>query len=108
MLNDPVWRAKAAKENVEASRPRDEEHDPRDVLSEFDRDIVGAKSVNIRLPLRDPQECRVHLGMLEETCRALRLNLEGKRTDRTHLFMVRGVLRELNQKLNAYRFPSKN
>src|SRR6185503_13154792 len=92
MLSDPVARARWAKELVDASRPR-EDHDPRDVLCEFDRSIVGTKAVNIRLPLRDPEECRRHLGLIEETCRALRLNLEGKRKDRSHLFMVRGSLR---------------
>lgn len=108
MLSDPTARARWAKELVDASRPRDDIDDPRDVLNEFDRSIVGTKSVALKFPLRDPQECRRHLALAEETFRALRLQLEGRRTDRSHLFMARGVLRELNQKINAYRTPSKD
>lgn len=108
MLNDPVARARWAKELVDASRPRDEVEDPRDVLSDFDRSIVGTKAVSLKFPLRDPQECRRHLALAEETIRALRLQLEGRRTDRSHLFMARGVLRHLNQKINAYRSPAKD
>ena len=108
MLSDPTARARWAKELVDASRPREELDDPRDVLCEFDRSIVGAKSVNLKFPLRDPQECRRHLELAEETLRALRLKLEGRRTDRSHLFMARGVLRDLNQKINAYRMPAKD
>ena len=107
MLNDPAARARWAKELVDASRPR-EEHDPRDVLCEFDRSIVGTKAVALKFPLRDPQELRRHLALAEETFRALRLQLEGRRTDRSHLFMGRGVLRDLNQKINAYRMPAKD
>ena len=108
MLSDPAARARWAKELVDASRPREELADPRDVLCEFDRSIVGHKAVALKIPLRDPQELRRHLALAEETFRALRLQLEGRRTDRSHLFMGRGVLRDLNQKINAYRMPAKD
>ena len=108
MLSDPAARARWAKELVDASRPREEDHDPRDVLNDFDRSIVGTKAVALKIPLRSPEECRRHLALAEETFRALRLQLEGRRTDRSHLFMARGVLRNLNQRINAYRMPAKD
>lgn len=109
MLHDPVLRARAAAEIArESAPPKDDLRDPRDVLTDFDRDIVGAKSVTIKLPLRDPVEVRRHLAIMEETCRALRLRLQERSTDRGHLFMVRSVLRGLHQKLNAYRTPRKD
>ena len=74
-----------------------------DVLSAFDRDIVGTDSVRLNLPLRDPVECRRHLALLEDTVHRLRLLLEERKPDRSLLFMVRGELRQLNKKLNAYR-----
>lgn len=77
--------------------------DPRDVLNAFDRSIVGENSVRLTLPLRDPVECRRHLALIEETAHRLRLLLEERRPDRSLLFMVRGELRQLNRKLNAYR-----
>jgi hypothetical protein len=77
--------------------------DPRDVLTAFDRSIVGSDSVRLNLPLRDPVECRRHLALIEDTVHRLRLLLEERRPDRSLLFMVRGELRQLNRKLNAYR-----
>ena len=77
--------------------------DPRDVLNAFDRSIVGADAVRLTLPLRDPVECRRHLALLEDTAHRLRLLLEERKPDRSLLFMVRGELRQLNRKLNAYR-----
>ena len=74
-----------------------------DRLSEFDRDIVGGESVRLNLPLRDPSECRRHLALIEDTAHRLRMLLEERRPDRSLLFMVRGEIRHLNKKLNAYR-----
>lgn len=107
-LDDAVARAQAAKEIARDSLPRNEERDPRDTLADFDQMIVGGKSVIIKLPLRDPVEVRRHLAMIEETVRGLRLRMQDKATDRSHLFTARGVLRQLHQKLNAYRTPRKD
>lgn len=74
-----------------------------DTLGQFDRAIVGAKNVRLNLPLRDPVEVKRHLSMIEDTVHRLRLLLEERKPDRSLLFMVRGELRQLNQKLNAYR-----
>lgn len=79
-----------------------------DVLSEFDRNIVGGDSVRLNLPLRDPVECRRHLALLEDTVHRLRMLLEERRPDRSLLFMVRGELRSLNKKLNAYRVTRRD
>ena len=79
-----------------------------DVLSEFDRNIVGGESVRLNLPLRDPVECRRHLALLEDTAHRLRMLLEERRPDRSLLFMVRGELRSLNKKLNAYRVTRRD
>lgn len=81
----------------------EESRRPGDVLSAFDRDIVGTDSVRLNLPLRDPVECRRHLALLEDTVHRLRMLLEERKPDRSLLFMVRGELRQLNKKLNAYR-----
>jgi len=88
---------------VRASRVQDD--DPRDVLTGFDRKVMGASSVTIKLPLRDPVEVRRHIAMMEEACRVLRLQLERTMPDRTHLFAVRGMMRLLNQRMNAFRKP---
>lgn len=105
---DGAERQKWARDMVRASRPKDDLADPRDVLGEFDRKIVGAASVTIKLPLRDPVEVRRHLEMIEEACRVLRLQLEQHAKDRTHLFTVRGVMRLLHQRINAYRTPRRD
>lgn len=81
------------------------ERDPRDVLSEFDRNIVGAMSVVIKVPLRDPVEVRRHLAILEDGLHQLRFVLEGRNPDRSLLWAVRGGIRQLNKKINAYRAP---
>jgi hypothetical protein len=109
MLDNPIARSQWARKLVDDTAPKkDELDDARDVLTPFDRDIVGAASVTIKLPLRDPTEVRRHLALIEETARALRLRLEKRDTDRGHLFMVRGAFRSLHQKLNAYRTPRKD
>lgn len=107
MLNDPVARQQFAKELARTVMKDSDVDDPRDVLSAFDRTIVGGASVIVKLPLRDPVEVKRHLAIIEETCRELRLRMEHKSTDRSHLFMVRGVMRVLHQKLNAYRTPRR-
>lgn len=106
MLNDPIARQQFAKE-LARTVMKDGVDDARDVLSAFDRTIVGGNSVVIKLPLRDPVEVKRHLALIEETCRELRLRMEHKSTDRSHLFMVRGVMRLLHQRLNAYRTPRR-
>lgn len=106
MLNDPVARQQFAKELARVVM-QDTDADLRDVLTPFARDIVGGASVIVKLPLRDPVEVKRHLALIEETCRELRLRMEHKSTDRGHLFMVRGVMRMLHQKLNAYRTPRR-
>lgn len=84
------------------------DRDVRDVLSQFDRDIIGPDSVMLRLPLRDPVEVRRHLAMIEDVAHRLRMQLEERRPDRSLLFMVRGEWRKLHQKLNAYRTPRRD
>ena len=77
--------------------------DPRDVLTAYDRSIVGTDSVRLNLPLRDPAECRRHLAMIEDVAHRLQRLLDQNKPDRSLLFSVRGELRQLNKKLNAYR-----
>ena len=94
--------ATLGKQIAEESRGRPD-MDPRDVLSPFDRDVIGTDAVRLNLPLRDPVECRRHLALLEDTVHRLRMLLEERKPDRSLLFMVRGEMRQLNRKLNAYR-----
>jgi hypothetical protein len=108
MLDNPVARQQFARELAKSSMGGGDEDGPAaDMLSAFDRSIVGGNSVIIKLPLRDPVEVRRYLGLIEETCRELRLRMEQRSTDRSHLFMVRGVLRVLHKKLNAYKTPRR-
>lgn len=107
MLNDPAARQAFAKELARVVMKDNDMVDARDVLTPFDRMVVGGASVIVKLPLRDPVEVKRHLAIIEETCRELRLRMEHKSTDRGHLFMVRGVMRMLHQKLNAYRTPRR-
>ena len=81
--------------------------DPRDVLTEWERDLVGPTSIDLRIPLRDPMMLRRHLALAEETFRAIRLRMERRGMDRSDLLMARLALRILHKKLNAYRAPRK-
>jgi hypothetical protein len=84
--------------------------DASDVLGDWERDLAsgGAKSVDVRIPLKDPMMLRRHLAMIEETCHQIRVRMErGGSKDRSDLIMARGVLRLLHKKLNAYRAPRK-
>jgi hypothetical protein len=78
--------------------------DQIDVLSEFDRSIVGT-CVRLQIPTRDPVELARHMRLLIGVAERIVLEAErGGRKDRSILFSARGELRLLNQKLNA--FPS--
>jgi hypothetical protein len=103
-LNNAALRAEFAKKIVADSA---DEYDG-DVLTPFDRDIVGASSVQLRIPLKDPVALRTHLALIEETARALRLRLEQSAKDRSHLFTARGVIRQLNKRINAYRVGDRD
>ena len=85
------------------------ENDPRDVLSGWEREtFFGSNSVQLRIPLRDPVEVRRHLTLIEDTVHALRLRIEQTPgDDRTDLLTVRGVVKVLNHKLNAFRAPRR-
>lgn len=100
MLNDPVQRAIAAKRISEKSKGIDSD----DTLSDFDRGIVGAARVDIRLPLKDAQLVMRHLAMIEDTVHDLRAAASKLNKDRSRLFLIRGTLKELNGKLNAKRW----
>jgi hypothetical protein len=107
-LTTPAARQRFARDLVAKSAPRDDLADPRDTLSAFDRGIVGSASVRLRIPLGDTATAERNLAMTEEACRVLRLQLEQRGTDRTHLFTCRGVMRLLHQRMNAYRAPRKD
>lgn len=108
MSDGAIARAMFAKQLVADSAGLDE-RDPRDVLSSWDRDsFFGGKTVQLRIPLRDPVEVRRHLAIAEAAIHELRCKLDAQRnTDRQDLLMVVGVVRALNQKLNAYRSPRR-
>lgn len=111
MLNDPIARARFAAEVVRDSKPKklkktDENADPYDVLSPWSRESrVMAKNARVNFPLRDVVELRRHLAMAEETISALRLQLVQYAPNESHLILARGTLRQLNQRINGYRFP---
>jgi hypothetical protein len=76
----------------------------RDHLSRFDRDLIGRPSARLDVKLQDTASLRNNLAVLRaaiERCEAI---LSYKTLDeRASLMAVRGLLREANQKINAYR-----
>jgi hypothetical protein len=103
-LNDPAARAAVARKIARDSQPGPTV-DRHGVLSQWDRETFFAfDSVQLRIPLRDPTMVRVHLRLMEEAVHALRFRLDqSKEGDRSDLLLVQGVMKGLNQKLNAYR-----
>lgn len=101
-LDDPAARAVAAKAIANAAGGRIE---PRDPLTPYERDMYLAwDSVQLRVPLRNRAEVKIHLEMIEEAARSMRDDLEKRpRTERSDLMHVQMTLRGLNRKLNAYR-----
>ena len=106
MLNDPIARAIAAKRITEDSKLLDGEDS--DTISRFDREIVGAKRVDIRLPLNDATLVMRHLEMVENTVHNLRLAAAKLGKDRSRLFLIRGTLKELSGKLNSKRWTQES
>ena len=112
MLDDPVARQRFAAEIVRDSKPKklkkaDQDADPFDVMAPWSRENrVMAKNARVNFPLRDVIELRRHLAMAEETIHELRLQLVQRRSHESQLILARGTLRQLNQRINAYRFPA--
>ena len=74
------------------------------VLTDFDRLLVGNERVQVRVPLRDTKMLAKHLDILAAAIDRSRAVLSyGVRDERGALLMVRALLREANQKINAYR-----
>jgi hypothetical protein len=74
------------------------------VLTDFDRLLIGNERVQVRLPLRDTKMLAKHLDILAAAIDRSRAVLSyGVRDERGALLMVRALLREANQKINAYR-----
>lgn len=101
-LDDPVARAVAARAIAESTGGRIE---PRDPLTPYEREMYLAwDSAQLRVPLRNRAEVKVHLEMIEEAVRGIREDLDKRpRTERSDLMHVQTTLRGLNRKLNAYR-----
>lgn len=99
--------ASLARKIVRESQLSDEV-DPRETLSPFDRGIVGTRSIRINVPLYSVADLRQHISMLEDAAHHIGVMLDrSKEPDRSKIFLVRGRLRELNQEINAYRWPAK-
>ena len=79
--------------------------DPRDVLQPWDREnFLGADSVQLRIPLRDPVEVRQHLRLVEAAVRAVLVSLDPMTMgDRSALLLVQTAIKGLSKKINAYR-----
>lgn len=75
-----------------------------DPLTPYDRAIVGATSVQVRIPLRDPVQTRQALKMLVKTAEECILHIDrGGLKDRSVLFDIRGRIHLVSQKINCYR-----
>lgn len=99
MLHDPEAGKRIAREaKVKGGR------DARDVLSEWDRSsFFGGSTVQLRLPLRDPEETKRHLMLIEDVVHTLVTRLEQRTNDRSDLLAVQGAIKALNHRLNAYK-----
>lgn len=74
------------------------------ILTDFDRLILGNERVQVRIPLRDTKMLAKHLDILSAAVDRSRAVLSyGVRDERGALLMVRGLLRDANKKINAYK-----
>jgi len=74
------------------------------VLTNFDLLLVGNERVQVRVPLRDTKMLAKHLDVLAAAVDRSRAILSyGVRDERGSLLAVRALLREANQKINAYK-----
>ena len=84
---------------------RETADDKRDgVLTDFDKMILGRPSVRVNVPLRDTVKLAKHLEVLAAAVERARAVVSYRQKDeRATLLAVRGLLRDANQKMNAYR-----
>lgn len=81
-----------------------ESADKDGILSAFDHMLMGHERVQVRIPLRDTKMLAKHLEVLSAAVDRSRAILSyGVRDERGTLLAVRALLREANQKINAYR-----
>lgn len=89
--------------NAVAKMARDSA-DKEGVLTGFDQLLIGKERVRLDIPLRDTVMLAKHLevlGAAVDRCRAI---LSYKvRDERGSLLAARALLREANQKINAYK-----
>ncbi len=90
---------------LEAIRKMARESGDKDgVLSNFDKDLIGYSKVRIDLPLRDTRMMSKHLEVLAAAIDRCRVILSYQQKDeRGSILAVKGLLREANKKVNAYR-----
>lgn len=78
--------------------------DKEGVLTNFDRDILGANRVRIDIPLRDTVMLAKHLDVLAGAIDRCRVILSYKQRDeRATLLATRGLIRDAHKKINAYK-----
>ena len=99
-------RAAIAKKIVQESKGNNDK-DPRDVLSDFNRNILGASSATLRIPLRDPVELDRHLDMIIGNLQTMRAAMQRMGNNRSALFLARSTVHALNQKINEYKTPRR-
>lgn len=87
----------------ESAAPRSVHQHPGDTLSDFDRMIAGANSVQVRLPLRDVSEMRRHLDVLAGALNDARAMLDHSgQKDRSLIIAVHGIFRQASRRINAF------
>lgn len=91
--------------NMEAIRQMASDSADKDgVLTDFDKDLIGYSKVRIDLPLRDTRMMAKHLDVLAAAIDRSRVILSyAQKDERGSILAVRGLLREANKKVNAYR-----
>lgn len=83
---------------------RDTANPEEGVLTNFDRLILGTERVRMDMPLRDTVMLAKHLEVLAAAVDRCRIIVSYKvRDERATLLAVRGLLRDANKKINAYK-----
>lgn len=96
-----------ARDAVRRSAPPPRHHDAppaqaEDILSPFDRHLVGDARVQYRLPLLDPVQVKRDLMLLRSAVDQALTHLDQpERKDRSILLAVRGLIKRANDTANA-------
>lgn len=90
---------------IAAAAMRKTRVDPRHTENDWSVELFGLDArAQLRLPIRDTVEVRRYLRVMITDLTALALQLDGwKGPDRAALLLTKAAIKDINQKINAYR-----